>query len=170
MNQQIGIAWGTDQRPPELLVFEVQGDPEPKGNLNARPFFDKNRQKWGAICYDPSKGSPWRKAVHAAVTAARYAAKLETITHGVILEAVFRFARPQGHHQGDDRARPLRASAPRYSVSHQCGDLGKLLRAIEDEITEAKAWTDDSLVVGYGASTKLWAEASGVTVRILAAT
>jgi Holliday junction resolvase RusA-like endonuclease len=165
---QLGIAWSAEPTLPVLLSFEVFGDPRPKGNLNARPFFNPKTQKWGALCYDPDTGSAWRKAVHTAATAAKMATKLPVIHHSVVLEVGFFFRRPAGHHMGDDRARPLRATAPRYAVSHQCGDLGKLLRAVEDEITEAGVWKDDALVVSYGDSTKLWADTSRAVVRVLA--
>ena len=183
---QLGIAWGAEEPPaPVLLVFEVVDErPRPKGNLAARAYPHRpdgqdppaacsscgvRNEEWRAMIYDPDKNSPWRKAVRAAAAGARTTAKLATIPFAVVLEVVFFFERPANHHRGNDIANPLKADAPRYPVSHQCGDLGKLLRAIEDEITEAKVWADDSLVVSYGGSTKLWSDRNRAVVRIVAA-
>lgn len=74
------------------------------------------------------------------------------------------YRRPDGHTKKNGE---LRKGKPHHKVSKP--DLSKLLRAIEDSLTDAKIWADDSHVVSIHIS-KLYAEEldqPGVRVHVL---
>jgi len=105
----------------------------------------------------------WRKAV---LTAAQLAMSVEWTPIGVpvVLECCFRFSRPDSHRKKDGS---LRLGKPLAKVSKP--DLSKLIRAVEDSLTDAGAWTDDSIAVGYGNTIKRYCdqgEPEGVELAI----
>lgn len=128
-----------------VVEFFVDGKPAQQGSKSpvmrgGRPsMFDQNAKRL----------HPWRAAVTAAALEAW--GDRAPIEGGVVLECVFQFER------GKTVRRPLPTVYP---------DLSKLIRAVEDSITVAQVWKDDALVLGYGNTTKVYAERAGVQVRI----
>jgi len=83
----------------------------------------------------------------------------------VVLGVKFRFPRPESHVLKSGK---LAKGAPLAKISSP--DLSKLVRCVEDSLTDAKAWTDDSYVTRLVAS-KMYAkpgEAIGVEVELAA--
>jgi len=76
---------------------------------------------------------PWRAAV---VEAAKTALGGRMLTGPVGLSIEFVFPAP--------------ASEPLRIWKHTAPDLSKLIRAVEDALTDAKVWEDDARVVEYG--------------------
>jgi Holliday junction resolvase RusA-like endonuclease len=176
MSEQVGIAWQTQPVPPALLVFQVDGDAKAKGSMSSSLIkrgdgslvTRANGMPATAVFENGGRHRGWARTVRAAAKAA-IAGGWAVITRPVVLEVTFYFERPQKHHLGDDRSRQLRPNAPRYVTAHNRGDLSKLIRAVEDAITDAGVWSDDCLIVGYGNSSKLWAEKSYAVFRVLEA-
>jgi Holliday junction resolvase RusA-like endonuclease len=63
----------------------------------------------------------------------------------------FRIARPKSHYTGTGRLKKTTPEMQTYKP-----DLSKLVRAVEDSLTDAKIWTDDSIEIGLMASAE-WA-------------
>lgn len=139
-----------------VIEFRVLGTPRPQGSK--KPV---GRTKTGRVILVESSGvllKDWRAAVTFAANAAM--AGRERIAGPVLVSVWFSFARPKSHYG----ARGLRPSAPREHT--QVPDLSKLARSLEDAMTDAGVWRDDSQVVRYGALEKHWGEWSGAIVRV----
>lgn len=169
--QDLTVAWAVagsamvgSGAAPLLLSLQVEGRPRPKGNAAARVVTNKAGEQFASVFEKRGTNRPWRKLVRKAAELAWQGRPV--IEHEVVLECVFMFARPKDHHVAGDRSRPLKARSPLRCVSHACGDLSKLVRCVEDELTDAKVWADDRLVVGFGRSTKLWSDADRMLVRV----
>lgn len=117
-----------------MINFIVEGRPSPQGS--------KSPGRGGRF-YEASKHLPaWRLAVKTAASLARLKHELgEPISQPVCLEVVFFIERP------------AKTKWPRYPAGTP--DLSKLIRAVEDSITQAGIWADDALVVRVIAS-KVW--------------
>ena len=129
-----------------MIAFTVPGCAAPQGS---KTYLGKGRMVESSV-----RLRPWRAAVTAAAAEARNGAA--TITGPVNLAAVFAFPRPASHYGTGRNAGQLKPSAPPFPIGHNVGDLSKLIRAVEDAITDSGAWRDDSLVVSYHASGKRW--------------
>lgn len=117
-----------------LLQFRVVGLPRTAGSL--RPMMTRNKdatkRKAVLIPQNNQAHEKWRALVVAEATRARGKARLATIDGPVKLVLMFAL------HRGDSRySRP---------VAKNLGDVSKLVRAVEDALTEAKVWVDDRLV------------------------
>lgn len=126
------------------LEITVHGTPAPQGSK--RGFVKGGR----AVLVDDNKGPlrDWRHDVTAAAVAAR-GEGWEPISGPVGLEVYFTFRRPRGHFGTGRNAGKIRLSAPpRPAVAP---DLSKLIRAVEDALTDAGVWRDDALVVAISA-------------------
>lgn len=114
------------------MIIEVFGIPAPQGSKKS---IGNNR------FVETSKKLPaWRKAVKEAAVVAK--GDGGTISGPIYLEVCFYLPRPKTIN------RVLPTVAP---------DLSKLVRAIEDSLTDAGVWTDDAYVVEC-LSTKLYAD------------
>lgn len=129
------------------LSFTVPGIAAPQGS--------KRHVGHGIMVESSARLKPWRAAVTAAAAEAR--AGHPTITGPVVLGAVFSFPRPAGHYGTGRNAGVVRDSAPSWPSTRKFGDLSKLVRAVEDAITDAGVWQDDCQVVAFGVMAKVWA-------------
>jgi len=141
-----------------MIAIFVPGVPRPQGSKRIVGGVT-SRARMVESSGEPLKN--WRAAV---TWAAREAYRGPAIETGVALTCVFRFPRPKSHLRRDGS---LRDAAPREHT--QKPDLGKLIRAVEDSLTDAGIWRDDSLVCEYRGCEKKWTtdlREVGVTIAI----
>lgn len=145
------------------LSFVVRGRPTPQGSKKAWAYTGKDGKARAMLQESSAAGlKAWRAAV---VEAARMAcAKLDaeqgeplpTIPFPtgvpVSLNASFWFTRPKSHYRTGKSAHLLRDDAPARPVNRATGDLSKLIRGLEDALTDAGVWADDSQVASITAS------------------
>lgn len=131
--------------------FDVEGVPIPQGSKTTRTVHGRS-----VTFEDNPRTRPWRRKVQqAALLAAgevapkgrRTLQKLHEplFTGNVFLTITYRLPRPQSHFGTGRNAGLLKPGVPRY-----CGtkpDLSKVMRAVEDSITDAGIWVDDCKVV-----------------------
>ena len=133
----------------------VHGTPAPQGS---------KRHVGHGIMVESSRRLPaWRTLVTDAAWAARAGAP--TISGPVRLTATFGFRRPRSHFRTGRFAELLRADAPPFPTGRNIGDLSKLIRAVEDALTDAGVWHDDDLVVAIVADKDWWPQ-PGATIRV----
>ena len=115
------------------MIIVVPGKPVAQGNHRSN----------GYRIYETSKGhKQWRALVtqHAAMVL-HNSGRLHFVGP-VVLIVDFFFLRPVSHRKKDGS---LRKGKPRSKVSSP--DLSKLVRCVEDALTDAGVWEDDSRVV-----------------------
>jgi len=108
-----------------VLAFDVFGRPAPQGSKKSVG----NGRFIEASKYLPA----WRKAVKEAAVIAKQDA--ETLTGAVQVSVSFYLERPKSVPK---KSRPLPTVMP---------DLSKLVRGVEDALTDAGVWGDDAQVV-----------------------
>lgn len=116
------------------LVIEVRGHPKPQGS---------KRHVGNGVMVESCKGlRPWRTDVKLTAVEARGAAP--TLDGPLVARVVFTVAKPSA---APKRRRTWPATKP---------DLPKLLRAIEDALSDAGLWRDDARVVEYQRLAKVY--------------
>jgi Holliday junction resolvase RusA-like endonuclease len=140
-----------------LAHFEIRATPRPQGS---KRFVGHAKNGRAILVESSDKGvRDWRVSV---IDAAKTAyAERGRLVCPVVLEVTFYFARPKSHYG----KRGLLPSAPAHHT--QKPDLSKIIRGLEDAMTDAAIWRDDSTVVEIRAR-KEWAEWSGAQVTVLA--
>jgi len=164
----MAVARDPDRCPPGglLLRFTVNGNPRPQGSKRALPVGKPcpvcKRSRTVLVEHADAKLKRWRKDV---TTAAREAwGGRAPLDQPLILGARFLFPRPPSHLK---KSGGLRKGKPQ--TKQDAPDLSKLVRAVEDALTDAKVWTDDQRVVGYSTIAKDYtrdAHAIGVEVVV----
>lgn len=141
--------------------FFVPGKPVPQGSKRWLP---NNR-----MIEANSDLRPWRATVTAYTIKAMRRLAQETEYEvpfacpvAVVLD--FTFARPKAHYGTGRNAGKVKPNAPVYVSTTP--DLDKLIRAVNDGITDAGLWRDDSLVVSLSCL-KQYAEQPGVTIEVI---
>lgn len=130
----------------------VHGTPAPQGS---------KRHVGHGVMVESSKRLPaWRTLVTDTAWAARDGAP--SIFGAVRLVVTFGFRRPKSHYRRDGSLMP---AAPPFPTGRNIGDLSKHIRAIEDALTDAGVWRDDSQVVSIEAY-KLWWDDAGATITV----
>lgn len=131
------------------LVLTVHGVPAPQGSKHGRPIYNgrgANKVFTGKVAQvESSVNLPaWREAVKEQALKGRE--RLGAPLLGpVFVEATFSFNRPKYHWRTGRNAHLLRDSAPARPTGPP--DLSKLVRAIEDALTDAGVWRDDAQAV-----------------------
>jgi Holliday junction resolvase RusA-like endonuclease len=125
------------------LRLEVFGQPAPQGSKRA--FINRHTGRAHVIESSHDRVKSWRQAVLEACREAM--TSREPFTAPVKVRMTFIMPRPKSHYRTGKNAHLLKDSAPLYPGGTP--DLSKLCRATEDALTDAGAWTDDSLVVCY---------------------
>jgi Holliday junction resolvase RusA-like endonuclease len=139
------------------IEFFVPGMPKPGGSKRA--FV--NRKTGKPIIAEDCKGNKdWRNTV---LFAARDAYQGPPLTGPVRLEIQFRLPRPKGHFGTGRNADKLKSSARDYPTVKP--DTTKLIRALEDALTDAGIWQDDTQVIQQTAE-KIYGRQPGAMVRI----
>jgi Holliday junction resolvase RusA-like endonuclease len=153
------------------IQFQVPGRPQQRGSKTA--FVVRNKQKQmirrgGGIVTnardvpiinqtDSNKKST--KYMELAQRIAQVSYRGDPLEGPVCFEVVFKFKRPKCHYRTGKHADQLRDDAPTHHTKQP--DLAKLIRGIEDAMTQAGIWKDDSQVVTYGTTRKEWTDSDG---------
>jgi Holliday junction resolvase RusA-like endonuclease len=138
------------------LTFTVIGHPEPAGSKKA--FV--NRKTGRAQVVDANrKSAPWKQQVAGLVASQAP----EQLLGPVFLELTFVMHRPKSHFGSGKNAGVLKASAPNYPAVRP--DTTKLVRGVEDALTEAGLWRDDAQVVEQLAR-KLYGSPERVEIKV----
>lgn len=140
------------------ITIHVPGTPKPGGSKTAFPF-RRNDGSLGARVVDAAgKGNAtWRNLV---VVHAKQAHKGPPMKGPIRLSVTFRMPRPKRHYRGNGK---LRGDAPLWHVSRP--DTTKLLRAVEDALTDAGLWADDGCVASQTA-VKCYADQPGCVIEV----
>lgn len=131
-----------------VAEFFVPGIPQPQGSKTA--FVNRHTGRAAITDQNKVRLAPWRSTVTAIAAKQATGDRLEG---PVLLELSFQFVRPKS------------VSASKRPFPTVKPDLSKILRAVEDAITDSGLWRDDALVVKAQLE-KVYAERPGVQVRI----
>ncbi len=137
--------------------FYVPGKPVPQGSKRWLPG--------GKMIEANSDLRPWRATVTTYARQAMSATKDVSfpLDRPLLVVMAFSFIRPKSHYGTGKNAGKVKDNAPEYVITTP--DLDKLVRAVNDGITDAGMWVDDSYVSIMQVS-KRYAEQAGVTVMI----
>jgi Holliday junction resolvase RusA-like endonuclease len=142
------------------ITLTITGTPAPQGSKDAMPIYKGSKKKGtrvftGRVNLVESSATtlkPWRAAV--TLQARRQYDRPAPLDVPLSVGMVFLIARPKSVRRPYPNVKP---------------DLSKLVRAVEDALTDAKVWRDDALVVRYHELDKRYAAAGeqpGVLVSI----
>lgn len=166
------------------ISFPAYGRPAPQGSKKAWAYTGKDGKARAMLQESSSKGlKPWRTSVTEAARDASAAWQAEHADNEplpiipfpdgpVKLTVQFVFARPKGHYGSGRNAHKVKPSAPTFPTNRSTGDISKLVRAVEDALTDAGIWSDDAQVQAVHAS-KIYAgdktpQHAGITIEQLA--
>lgn len=136
------------------LNFFIPGTPVPQGS-----------KKWvGRMIEANTQLGPWRSVVTAYTRQTMLAHKTAMLDEPLYISMTFYLRRPKAHYRTGKNSGLLKGNAPVFVQSTP--DLDKLIRAVNDGITDAGLWKDDSLVVSLNAQ-KRYAEQPGVNIWIV---
>lgn len=136
-----------------VLALVVHGIPAPQGSK--RGFVNKHTGRV-VMREQIERVGPWREAIKDKAIRAWIVGPLD---EPVVVDMVFTFARPASHYRTGRNASILRDGAPARPAG--APDLSKLARAVEDALTDAGVWRDDSRVVEYGRLAKVYVREDG---------
>lgn len=141
-----------------MIAFTVPGKPVPQGSKRWLP-------EGRMIEANHSDLRPWRATITAyAKQAMRDSDTGFPVRDPVQVHMTFYFARPKAHYGTGRNAGTVKGSAP-VLHSHQ-PDLDKLIRAVNDGITDAGLWADDCQVATLICS-KQYAEQPSVSIEVI---
>ncbi|HVJ98946.1 MAG TPA: RusA family crossover junction endodeoxyribonuclease [Acidimicrobiia bacterium] len=121
--------------PARSVTIDVRGMPRPQGSMKLHTLPNGR-----AAARYPAGVYVWRGQVQAAVAGI----ECEQFTGPVELRLGFDMPRPLAHYGTGKNAGVLKRSAP--DVPHTAPDLDKLVRCVNDAITDAGLWRDDAQV------------------------
>lgn len=121
------------------MKFTVIGHPEPAGSKQA---FVNKRTGRAQVVDANKKARPWKQQV-AGLVAAELDGAHFACPVGICV--TFFLNRPKGHYGSGRNSGVVKASAPAYPATRP--DATKLLRGVEDALTDAGLWKDDGQVV-----------------------
>lgn len=138
------------------ITIYVPGHPRPQGSKKA---FRRGQKI--VMVESCTALHDWRSSV------AYHAAQVrpeKLIDDAVWMKIDFSLPRPRNHYRTGAHSHLLRAVAPPRPISHQSGDLDKLIRTICDALTGI-IYTDDSLIAHINCS-KSYGVNPGVTIAV----
>ena len=125
------------------LNLVVMGIPQPQGSKR----IGRNRSTGRPIVLDDNrKLALWRDLVRVAALAEMMTKRRDPFIAPVSMSVVFTLPRP---------------AKPKHQAPGAKPDLSKLIRAVEDSLTDAGVWSDDSLVVEVQAAKRYPLEGEG---------
>jgi Holliday junction resolvase RusA-like endonuclease len=137
------------ERGPELFRLTVYGTPAGAGSKTAMTIGKRGQERRDhtgrlVLVYRPSskKTEPWMQAVERDAAAGWRGRDVLDGALWVLIDSYE--ARPKAHFLSDGRLRPEAPAHPDVTETH---DSGKLRRATEDALTNARIWADDKRVV-----------------------
>ncbi len=141
-----------------LLAFEVPAvQPRPKGSLNGRCLRDRSH----TVVYreQVADSKDYRKAVvaYAKQEMRRSDWQIEPYWDAVKVRAVFYLAKSHVMKAGKRTDAFWPSHDTPFPTEHKIGDLDKMCRNVGDALQDAKLIADDSLIVDWSGSQKLWA-------------
>lgn len=143
---------------PTSLTIHVVGKPVQQGSKVA------NRFGHGVRDANAKTLRPWRAEVSGCVLEAMRAADWQTLDCPIGVELAFAHVRPAAHYGTGRNAGVLKPSAPFWKAT--APDVDKLIRAVFDSLTDARAIRDDSRIARLIVE-DLWADAeSGVHITV----
>lgn len=126
-----------------VLSVHVEGEPIPQGS---KTVFNGR-----AVDANAKKLRPWRKQVTRAAAAAAFVAGHSAPLEGALAVSMeFTF---------------VRGKTVRRDLPHVAPDLDKLVRAVDDSLTNARVWKDDGQVTTISAR-KIYGPTAGVRVSV----
>lgn len=179
-----GRLFESDPAAPILFSLFIPGRAAPQGSKSIfmpkdprdkhLPVAKQRNHPWARPTMIESSKSlkPWRRRVRVAAVGELNREPRAMILGDVNLAAEFVFARNKSDMGTGRNAYHVKPSAPPWPSTGSHGDLGKLVRAVEDSLTDAGVWLDDRLVVSYDGTLKRWVnggEPEGVYLTVTAA-
>lgn len=136
-----------------MIRIVVYGQPAPQGS---KKFVGMSKSGHAKLVEHSKRVKPWREAVKDAALAVRFGEGTSwTMLDGPLsVRMVFTFHRPQSHYRSGKNAALLKPGAPSRPMG--APDLSKLIRSTEDALTDAGIWRDDSRVVEYTNTAKVY--------------
>jgi len=137
-----------------LCAFEVSGRPRPKGSLKG--YCQKNAAHTVRFVEQVEQGPVWRRKMALAAQAdmkARHGRLLGEVGP-VAVRALFVYERPE--EEGDWC----------WPIAITYGDTDKLIRNLGDALTDSRLIMDDSQIVGWPDSWKVYGEQAYVRVQV----
>ena len=140
--------------PPRMVSVDVRGLPRPQGSMTLHKTADGQ-----TVSRYPPTVWEWRYQVQQAVAALNEGPFLGP----VIVRLGFDLPRPAGHMGTGRNSEFIKPSSPTFPIV--APDLDKLTRCINDAITDAGLWKDDSQVVAMQAA-KRYHSPPGVLITV----
>jgi crossover junction endodeoxyribonuclease RusA len=131
-----------------VLTHEIRavipGHPAPKGSLKC---VGGPKGRGHRLVEDNARTGPWREKIAGWLRKEWPADRRAADRQPVGAEVTVSIERPAGHYGTGRNAAVLKASAPRYPVSHATGDVDKHARLTLDALQDAGVLPDDCIVV-----------------------
>jgi len=147
------------------LTIYIPGKAQPAGSKRAFPFKKANGKLGVRVSDDNPHARSWKGDVIVAAAQAMCDAGIDTLHGPLELHVTFLRSRPAGHFnsKGQLNKKGLEEAFPATKP-----DTTKLLRCLEDALTEAGVWVDDARVVTQYVQ-KRWGPSDSTLVRVLPA-
>lgn len=139
------------------LHLEVWGIP--KAQLRGRAFVYRRGERSHASVYDPEVSRDWKALVIRQVTALRPG---EPAQGPIRLQCKFMMPMPKSMRKRDQR----RVDAGETMYHTNTPDLEQLIKPIQDVLEQANYFKNDSQVVSYDGSTKVYGRRPGVIITV----
>lgn len=144
------------------LSFTIPGKAQPAGSKRAFPFAKANGKLGVRVSDDNPRAKSWKGDIIVYARQAMLAQGWAPADCAVCLTIVFHRVRPAGHSKADGS---LSARGKRMPYPTSKPDCTKLVRGLEDALTEAGVWTDDARVVRQVVS-KVWGVQEGTRIEV----
>ncbi len=158
-----------------LFAAAIKGKPAPQGSKRPMAIYagkGTERRFTGKIYMKEQTAEnldPWRSRVTS--ESIQVCDGRPPLDEALLAVMVFTAARPKNHYRTGRNAHLLRDDAPARPLKKP--DVSKLARAVEDALTDAGVYKDDSLIVEYLRLAKVYAgedpdalDSPGVVIRL----
>jgi Holliday junction resolvase RusA-like endonuclease len=146
----------------QRLAIYIPGKAQPAGSKRAFPFAKGNGKLGVRVTDSNPKAKSWKGDIIVYARQAMLDQGWAPVDCAVCLTVVFHRVRPAGHTKADGSLSAQGKRTP-YPISKP--DCTKLVRGLEDALTEAGVWTDDARVVRQVVS-KIWGVQEGTRIEV----